>query len=990
MNGEHQGVGALESTMIALEHAPGDSETAQSSGDTSVTPDGTAPTVAMNAQSTRRGIKNARTLARGDFVDRYVVLSRLGEGGMGIVYLAYDPELNRRVALKFLLSQDEDSPDVGVRLLREAQAMAQLSHPNIVAVHDVGTADGRVWIAMEFVEGITLSKWLAERPRDWREVLAAFQAAGEGLRAAHLGGLIHRDFKPDNVMVSQDGRIRVMDFGLARATHGEGADRISNIQHYRRTTALDAALTGTGAILGTPRYMAPEQWMGQPALTQTDQFAFCVSLWEALYHAPPFEGNSPAEIAISVTQGKIKATPSPRIPTWIKNVLVRGLALNPAERWPTMDALLAALSDDPGRARRRWMGGLGGMAFAALAVGWVVQQRAASARVCLGADERISAVWNLERASAVERAIRNTGQVYASDTWSRVEKGLELYLASWRTAYVNTCEATWVRGEQSAELLDLRMECLSGGLKELDALVDVLAEADIQVAERAVQAVADLRSLRRCDETSQLRALAPPPPGAVESVKDVRSKIAQIHAEEAAGRHRRGLQLAEEAVEAAESTNYAPVRVETLVARGRMQEQIGEYEDAARTLTDAYVRADAIGYDEAKAEAAVRILRVVGDRLSREYEVALWVRLSDSALDHLGRPPELVIEFLATVGIVRLRFGNLDEALAMVDNALDLEAELPGVHPRRALLHRYRGNVLYRQGKYAAAQAEYEQSVALAESIFGEDHPDVAASIGNLGETLRVQGKLGPAEQAFRRSLAIFERVLGSESPRLETAINGLATIAYMRGDFDAAAREYSRLITLYEHSIGGEHPSLGVILGNLGEVRLRQGKPEEARKTLERAIGIIEGGLGVEHALSADAHSNLGETFAVLGEIKAAEVEYDTSIAILERTQGSEYPELVKPLQGRARLALAQRRPAEAVQFFERAHRLVATDDLVLRATVSLDLANALWDGQLDLARARALVETMRADLVGAALSTQSGDMLEETEAWLRTHPAP
>jgi serine/threonine protein kinase len=228
-------------------------------------------------------------------VGRYRLLQLVGRGGMGEVYAAYDPELDRRVAIKILRADARPDAIEAARLAREAQSVARLSHPNVVAIYDVGSSAGRMFLAMELVEGETLAAWLAHHTRTTSEILSMFMMAGRGLCAAHRAGIVHRDFKPQNVMVARDGSARVMDFGLA-AAGGPGH-------------AQQVRLTKAGAILGTPLYMSPEQMVGQAVDPRADQFSFCVSLWEALHGARPFEGATVLELRGDVLAGRPRPGP---------------------------------------------------------------------------------------------------------------------------------------------------------------------------------------------------------------------------------------------------------------------------------------------------------------------------------------------------------------------------------------------------------------------------------------------------------------------------------------------------------------------------------------------------------------------------------------------------------------------------------------------------------------------------------------------------------
>jgi hypothetical protein len=273
-------------------------------------------------------------LRRGATLGRYIVLDPLGEGGMGVVYAAYDPELDRKLAVKVLRDRLSGAVGRSSRLLREAQALARLDHPNVVAVYDVGTIDGQVFIAMELVAGQTIGAWLEARPRDGRAIVEVYRLAGHGLAAAHALGIVHRDFKPENVLIDSRGRVRVVDFGLARtAEDAEDADNPppGAAPDPERSgggarVSLAVTLTRTGAIVGTPGYIAPEQEHGktQPAV---DQFSFCVALWKALYGELPYAGKSGPELAAAAKAGEIRAPSSPtRVPAWLHRILLRGLS----------------------------------------------------------------------------------------------------------------------------------------------------------------------------------------------------------------------------------------------------------------------------------------------------------------------------------------------------------------------------------------------------------------------------------------------------------------------------------------------------------------------------------------------------------------------------------------------------------------------------------------------------------------------------------------
>ena len=304
-------------------------------------------------------------LSIGDRVGRYLVLSSLGAGGMGVVFAAYDPQLDRKVALKLLRANlGANAQEARTRLKREAQAIAQLSHPNVVGVYDVGTTnDGDVYIAMEFVEGDTLTTWLKRWPRTWREILEVFHQAARGLAAAHSVGLLHRDFKPDNVLVGGDGRVRVTDFGLARSVFLDDSARGATTQNPGARTSqqtpaagspLQVDLTATGTVLGTPRYMPPEQLTGPSIDARADQFSFCVALYEALYGTHPLPGAT----SVSMLEHDERALPPPegtKVPSAIGRAVMRGLEKERSKRFPTLAALMHELTPPPQRSPVRFI-----------------------------------------------------------------------------------------------------------------------------------------------------------------------------------------------------------------------------------------------------------------------------------------------------------------------------------------------------------------------------------------------------------------------------------------------------------------------------------------------------------------------------------------------------------------------------------------------------------------------------------------------------------
>lgn len=405
-------------------------------------------------------------------IGRFVVLERLGMGGMGVVYSAYDDELGRKVAIK-LVRQDRAGGKARDRLRREAQSVAKLSHPNVVQVFEVGTHEEQLYVAMEFVEGMTLGKWVAAEPRTWREIRDVFLEAALGLAVAHDSGLVHRDFKPDNVMVSAKpgpGRVKVLDFGLAAA----GVTSVA-AAGPRLARADAESLTATGDLLGTPGYMAPEQHLGGRVDARSDQYSFCLSLAEAWVGMRPFVSPDGGVDLDAMREERVGTAPKiGNLPTAMQRLLRRGLAFDPDRRFTDMHALRVALRRDPRVLSRRVAGASVALALVggATAYGLTVEP----ATGCAPAEERLTEVWNDSQKGVVRQAVLAAAPAMSLDTWNESVARIDHHLQQWASMHTETCRRE-TQGEGREEALRTRL-CLESNFRTLHGLLQRLERGD--------------------------------------------------------------------------------------------------------------------------------------------------------------------------------------------------------------------------------------------------------------------------------------------------------------------------------------------------------------------------------------------------------------------------------------------------------------------------------------------------------------------------------
>ncbi|MBX7083355.1 MAG: serine/threonine-protein kinase [Nannocystaceae bacterium] len=877
---------------------------------------------------------------------RYEAIAPLGVGGTGLVLRGRDPELGREVAIKLVRGRGGGVASPQTRLLREAQALARLAHPNVVAVFDVGRYAGPlpwhgggrdqtegVYLVMELVEGEDLSQWLA-RPRALVDILAVFTAAGRGLAAAHAHGLLHRDFKPHNVLVGRDGRVRVADFGLTQARAG-----VPDTPSGGDAATLDSAsLTDDGVVLGTPMYMAPEQHAGEALDERADQYAFCFALREALWGRPA-AADLAALLALKRTAPQLPSRPG--VPAALARAIERGLQPRASARWPSMDALLHALESAtrPPWWRRpwRWLG-LGGVAALAV-VPWL---GTAEAALCAADDPGWSTVWSADARDAVARAFARDAAAIADTLVPAVDERMTAMGRAWVSARGQAC----VGAASSAATL-----CLTHRRAAAEALVRLWPDGGADAAYRALAAIEALGDPLACAATD---VTTPTVQGDDPVVVEIEALLATGHVSAA--------------VTAADT---ALPRLATLapaaaawrgLAIGRAFDQQGRYADADAALSEAWNRAEAA--DDAALAVRIAALQVSIAAIHRGAldDADRWARHAWTAFARAGEPPALRGEVERHLGHLASARGLWRRALEHYQADAQAQAEVQGEQSlayARALDNV--ANAWTHLGEYSRAIEIHERLLALKRPRLGERHPDVGVTLHNLAAAQLQRGELEAAERNARAALSLWREALGERHPDVALAHYTLGNILLARGSPDAAIESLQASLALRRELLGDEHsdtlgaiinlsnaldaaerpaealaaiepvlriyerpgterPDHGVLLLDHANLLRRTGELVQARSQGERAREQLAIDFGPEHFALGVAEYGLAMTSRSLGELDRAEAELTRAQLVLERALGPVHPRLVDLHAEWERLARARGDEAGAAAARQRA----------------------------------------------------------------------
>lgn len=797
----------------------------------------------------------ADSLPRGTSIGRYTILRPLGSGGMGIVYLAQDPELDRQVAIKLLSPGPEGTAMADARaadLLREGRVAARLAHPNVVRVFDVGHFDDELFIAMEFLQGVTLQVWTHQHRKQPAQVLDTLLDAGAGLAAAHDAGLVHADFKPRNVMVTDDGRVVVLDFGLGRgAEPPTDADPVADADD--RTTAGPS---------GTPTYMAPELFDGNLPTALSDQFAYCVTVYEAFVGKRPFADGMPA---IVHREAPI-LPPRGTMPSRVWSIVARGLSADPVDRHPSMTELLRGLR--PPRRATTWLPALC-IATVGIAASYGVTQDDAPA--CATVPAELEAMWT-------QGPRQQLGERHDGPTWSRFAAHLDTWTEQWRSQWLDACAARYVRGSQSGDLFNRRTLCLDRVRVPAQAVVAALTAEAITLAD-ATSSLQALPSPNECADFDALMA-GPGLPSDLrtrQAVVDLESEVARVDALAAFASHRESTLAALPGLlhRATELDSFRTTARIHLI-RGHVHAFAQEPDAAIEALHIALHDAEAGHDDELAAEIATDLIYALG-RESRSELAYAWMRYVRAKLSRVsGNTDRLQVDLRTSEATVLRRIGDYAGSAERLTGVLRDFADSPSLTTvKRSDVYASLAITYRESGQLGDALSAADRAVELRVESLGSDHTLVGHSLYNQATIHLMRAEEQQAREVLERARAILSDDVNSAPQRLAIA-SLLGSLTAESGDLEQAESILSGAIDRGRAQLPPDTFAFNPVLINLGRVLLLQDRPTEALdavlagiKTCEATRGTNYPELDVDYMLLAQVYAALDQPALSAGALE-------------------------------------------------------------------------------------------------------------------------
>lgn len=799
-------------------------------------------------------------------VGRYRIEHRLGAGGMGIVYAAHDEELDRQIAVKLIAGgTDDDNERTTSRLRREAKAMARVSHPNVATVFEVGRHDGEVFVAMELAPGDTLRGWLAQS-RTTDEILGVLAQAARGLAAAHDAGIVHRDFKPENVMVGDDGVVKVLDFGVA-ASVGALDDATTE---DGLVVALDR-VTRTGHLVGTPIYMAPEQLRGEPPDPRSDQFSFFVVAYEALLGRRPYEATTLEELRRAVEQPVRFPTENRALPRHIESAIRQGTSPEPAERFASLHAVADVLASDPAKARRRRV--LTGLTIVAVGAGAFAVARGTEETRCLEGRDRVSKRWSASERERLAEAFSATGLGFAESTWTNLDPVLTAWSERWAQAHGQACEAARVFETQPEAVWQLQRACLDEAWRRFDLLVEALGTPDGTAVRQAPNAAGQLPSAQRCLEIRSVEdGQAPRTDQERDAVAALEPKLAEVETLYALGRWREAFDTATPLATQAEAIEHPPTRARALTVHARAAAALRSDRRTIETLERARVEALAANDHGRFVRLSIDLAGILDDGPDQRERALEILALAEGALRFLGQPERLRISWLLAREATLNGLSRYDEAAKTLQRALERAEAWP--EASQSLLVRIRSRKAYRNSARRDtpdATAALQTAVESCEATLGETHPDCAVLRKLTAEMLFDEMKYAEAAEQAQLAVTRLEAALGPDALPLVNALQTLGGAQVRQAEYDAADKTLQRALELGVALRGDNSFEESITHNRIAHLRGAQGRMAESLAAFRRELEILEATSGGPSIGIAHARFNLARTLSATDPDAAA-----------------------------------------------------------------------------------------------------------------------
>ena len=871
--------------------------------------------------------------ALGEALGRYILVAHLGSGGMGVVAAAYDPQLDRNVAIKWIRA-DRATPDFARRFEREAQTLARLVHPNVVRVYDAGIAGGRPFLAMELVDGLTLRAWLASEPRSTEDIVHVFIEVARGLAAVHEAGWVHRDVKPDNILVDRAGTARLADFGLASAIDSASANGLHG-------SSPSAASSNALAAAGTPAYMAPEQCDGTRD-SRSDQWSWGTSLAEALDGSTSSVGergeHGNTERGSAERGSAERSTAERAVSSRVRTVIARATSVDPEARFATMtdaaDALVAAIA--PATARSRWwpIAAIGAIAIGGAITALAIARSSSEVDSCLADAQMLARDWDATQ-TAVLASFAATGHPAWRARLESTAQSARAIATQWADASLVTCRAHGraprVASAQASSPENsiaasgatssppgatqptsratssrsgatqptsratssrpgaAQQACLAQQRDAARALFVELAHADRALVDQAPIAVSRLSRAELCADANVVERVHAA--AAIEA--PLAARLASLQARAALRKPAAIAQNLAQLAEDARAANAPQLEAEAKLLLGEMYSRLRD-DAKARIVLEEAAQAAARAKDD-RVAALARLLQAGQAALqtAKREEAETLANVARAAVERAGSPAELRAQLENVLGGLAWASGDYATALAHYQASVTARSEAFGADdPRVAAAHQNVGGTLRKLGKNDEARVAHETALAILEKSLGPDHPDLANTVSSLGMLAADEQRFDDARAYLERARELRIASVGPDHPDIATSENNLGKLAKLRGDLPAARAHFERSLEIQAAKFGADAVELALPLSGLGGVLGDMALWPEARRHLERAIAINEAHRGKDHPALISMLFTLANVRGHQGDHVAERALLERARAIATTKLGADHPQ--------------------------------------------------------------------------------------------------